>query len=263
MSLSQALKMPTVGTTWVLVLLYLRGTSATYTSPVCGNNKFYCPGSPTYSCLSRTERCTGDGTSNQCIQKTYQHCEYDATSGKFDVHRYTTDLDSSSSSSSSSLRSLFGIGNPLCCIGKQRVHQFITYRGLMYEFGNYLTRVQDPNDPGYEYNTRVAYDRTRLGQSSCTYDQVQRYLAIWRDYELCSHDCQDFARGLGVYLTTSCANASGRRKRQSDEEFAQYIFSIAGRNCTGGLSNISLGHSLHIVVPLKIVLIAAGIAFML
>ena len=272
MSILHALKMPTVGTTWVLVLLYLCETSATYTRPLCENaNGFYCPSSPRNSCPSRAERCTGDGTSNQCIQKTYQHCDYDAASGTFEVYRYTTDLTSSSSSS----RSLFGIGNPLCCLGKKTVHQFITYRGLMYEFGNYLTRVQDPNDPNYEYNTRVAYSRTLLGRSTCPYHRVQDYLNIWVTYELCSHDCQDFVRGLGRYLTTDCSNTNSRRRRQSDEEFARYIFSIAGSNCTDSLtfnttsstpsastgsseSNMSPGHFIRIVV-----LIAAGIAFIL
>ena len=245
----------TTASVFVLLCLYSSESSARssssntyYTAPICGDNNFYCVGgSSTYSCLPRTQRCTLDGACNQCTQKTCQHCEYDAAEEKFRVYRYSTDLESFRSS------------------GRKRdlprlEHQFITYRGLMYEFGDYGTRVQDPNDPNYEYGPgrRVARDPTYLGLSSCTHEQAKQYLTAWTNYDLFSHNCQDFAKGLGIYLTSDCRGE--RRKRQSDEDFARYIFSIAGTNCTSSFTSTGS----QPVVPLPLIFIAAGmLAFML
>ena len=243
-------------TAWVFVLLclYSSGSSAGsssstnyYTPPICGDNNFYCPGlSGTHSCLPRAQRCTLDGAQcNQCTEKTCQHC--DPAGEKFAVHRHSTDL-----ASSGRKRNLFRYSIE---------HQFITYRGFMYEFGDYGTRVQDPNDPKYEYGPgrRVARNPIHLGESSCTYEQAKRFLTTWdKKYRLYGRNCQDFAKGLGTYLTSDCPG--GRQKRQSDEDFARYIFSIAGTNCTSSFTSTGS----QSVVPLPLTVIAAGmLAFML
>ena len=259
-------------TAWVLVLLYfcsgsvtsanhIRGSSSSssdyYTPPVCGNNKFYCPGSSqTYQCVARSERCTGDAQSNMCRMKTYEYCNYDMKTGKFEVWRYSTNLQSSFS-------------------GRKRLsleHQFIVYRGFMYEFGRYGTRVQDPNDPKYEYGPgrRASRNPKRLGLSSCTYGQVMEFVTIWskNPYKLFSRNCQHFVKGLGAYLTDNCSRAPSRRqKSQSKEDFARYIFSIAGTNCTNSSTPSTSAESSasRSTVPLQLVaFIAVGmLAFML
>ena len=166
-------------------------SSSTYTTPLCKDSDgFYCPA--TLSCVSRTLRCTGDYSAPLCERKTYQDCNYDSASGNFRVYRHSTPLASSSSSS----RGLYD-----CLVRDNKLeHQFITYRGLMYEFGSYGSRVQDPLDPHYEYKTREIKDSEYLGPSTCTYEEVVEFTKTWVDYSLCSHNCQDFARGLGKYL---------------------------------------------------------------
>ena len=54
------------------------------------------------------------------------------------------------------------------------------------------------------YNRREITQSVYLGLSTCTYEQIVEYGNTWRDYALCSHNCQDFARGLGRYLTGNC-----------------------------------------------------------
>ena len=179
-------------------------SNGTYTPPICDPDGFYCPRSRyMYVCFSRTQRCTGDDGLDSCIQKTYQHCDYDGD-GKFRVYRHATRLPSSILTSS---RHDFGIyipnlGNPLACLFRKPEHHFITYRGLMYEFGIYGNRVQDPNDPHYEYNNtrQESGSPAYLGTSNCTYQEVIEFMRIWTDYKLCSRNCQDFAKGLGEYL---------------------------------------------------------------
>ena len=200
-------------------------SSGSYTTPRCqASNGFYCP--LTQSCISRDRRCTGDNSAPACEKKTY-NCDYDSFSGEFEVYRHSTPLASFGSSSRTNL---------LNCIGRELAHQFITYRGLMYEFGDYGSRVQDPLDPNYEYNTRRITKTVYVGTSTCTYQEVTKFLRIWVDYDLCSHNCQDFAKGLGKYLTDDCTSLR-KRSPQSDDDFAQYIFGIAGDgNCTTTLS---------------------------
>ena len=257
----------------IWVVLFVSGASAfsssdTYTAPICGNDDFYCLPAPT--CLPRTQRCTGDGASDPCIQKNYQRCDYNPASGKFRVRMYTTNLEIRLSG----IKQLASSNDWLRCLNQKREHHFVMYRGFMYEFGAYLTRVQDPNDPWYEYRNggRAAYGGEMVGESSCTYEEVGVFLTNWVNYDLCSHNCQDFTKGLIEYLKTDCVNARRRRKRQSDEDFARYIFSIAGTNCENSLGTApststenseSPDHSVRIVVPLQVVFIAAGIAYML
>ena len=172
---------------WVLVLLCLHsGTvssgisskSSTYTVPICqSRDGFYCPGDNGYSCLPRSDRCTGDIDDPLCIRKTYKHCGYNPTTGRRERN----------------------------CFSYKPEHHFITYRGLMYEFGDYGRRVQDPNDPKYEYNKRSSSSEF-VGESNCTYQQIKRFIDVWMasDYRLCQNNCQDFADRLQRKLVAGC-----------------------------------------------------------
>ena len=208
-------------------------SSSAYTKPICLDvDGFYCPISST--CLPRTERCIGENSEPDCLRKTYDHCGYDQANGKFEVYRHSTPLEVFGSSSRNTKGGMFD------CIGRELAHQFITYRGLMYEFGDYSAdvengaRIQDPNDPNYEYNTRKITKTVYVGLSSCTYEQILVYTRTWSNYNLCSHNCQDFAKGLGTYLIRECVKSeTSLRSHDADDEiddfeFAQYIFSIAG-----------------------------------
>ena len=104
----------------------------------------------------------------------------------------------------------------------------------MYEFGDeYGARVQDPNDPHYEYNTRKIISSKKIGESVCTYEQVIPYLDYWKseDYKLFSNNCQDFVKGLTKYLESNCMYVAEGRKR-SATELAEYFFSLCKENCT-------------------------------
>ena len=150
-----------------VILAYSQGSSSSaYKTPICKSvNVFYCP--ITSTCLPRTARCTGDDSGSRCLSKTYDHCRYDQGSGKFEVYRHSTPLQGSGSISKNTKGGMFD------CMRQEIAHQFITYRGLMYEFGDYsadvenAARIQDPNDPNYEYNTRKITKTVYVGLSSC------------------------------------------------------------------------------------------------
>ena len=208
-------------------------SSSTYTQPICDPDGFYCPGENlgSYTCLPRTDRCAGDASAPLCIQKTYEHCNYIQQSEKFVVKNHATPL--------AGLPSSKGIGNPLDCLGRKLEHQFIMYRGLMYEFGSYGNRVQDPNDPNYEYRPGGREEKRspiEIGVSSCTYEEVIMFTKTWDEYQLCSYNCQDFAKGLGEYLTADCSYTRRRKRQSNDDDMATYIYSISGTNCTGNFT---------------------------
>ena len=233
--------------TLAIVLLCLHGSgiisassSSTnyYRRPICGANNFYCPTQSTHSCVPRTQRCTLDGNQcNQCVEKSCQHCDYDEDSGEFKVYRYSSDLLAFQSSGRKR--------------GLKLEHQFITYRGLMYEFGDDGSRVQDPNDPNYEYGPgrRSTRNPTYLGLSSCSYEEVNRFVMApnWdaKNYQLIQNNCQNFVKGLKVYLLDNCSR--GRQKRTTDDDFSRYVSSIAA---TGNCGESSGSQS---VVPLPLV----------
>ncbi len=204
---------------WVTVLLCTYSSASSSASDdfySCDSDtEFYCTRAFNFdTCLPRTELCTGDSSATTCTQKTYDLCNYQ--SGKFNAYRYSSTLTSSTSSSR---------------INVPRIeHQFITYRGLMYEFGTYGARIQDPSDPKYEYMTRVSYGETFVTSSDCTYGEVKKFVDIWNDkrYNVLFQNCQDFVRGLGNYLGEGCTIP--RRKREtevSEDELAIHVASIS------------------------------------
>ena len=138
---------------------------------------------------------------------------------------------------------MYLLSTPLLGVVSFEVHQFITYRGLMYEFGCYKPnehRVQDPNDPTYEYNTREITGKENVGSSICTYEEVKTFIEIRRKYNLFLYNCQHFAQGLANYLVGDCKMPLSRKRSDSEEELARYIFSISGDgNCTDAFGTLS------------------------
>ena len=237
-----------MGVSEILVLLLClcsyavsASSGGSYTTPKCeSDNGFYCTGLIYHTCPPRTKRCTGDDSDPLCERKTYALCDYRSTTGKFRIYRHSTDLASFGSIS----RNI--IGNPLDCIGREAKHHFITYRGFMYEFGIYdrvsKTRVQDPLDPNYEYNTRSSVrENAPLGESSCTYEQVIDFLHMWErnKYQLCSNNCQDFAVGLGNHLIRGCKKPRKRNLRSDDNSDLEYLMSISLNQTCAGSSGTS------------------------
>lgn len=243
----------------------VRSSGDTYVAPTCDDG-FYCPGYVYgYSCRPRSNRCTGDESDPECDQKTYQHCNYNSATGKFRVYRYATPLSSSGSIS----RSVTG---DLNCLNYRLEHHFVTYRGLMYEFGRYKTkngdpigtRVQDPNDPKYEYRrgNRRWYGKTSLGESTCTYGQVVEFLTMWdkHKYKLCSRNCQDFAIGLGNHLKKGCPNLRNRNLRSDDDSDLDYLLQISANGTCASSSGTSPAMPLQFVsIAIVVGAIAAAI----
>ena len=153
--------------------------------------------------------------------------------------------------------------NPLVCLQYKVEHHFITYRGLMYEFGCYGTRVQDPLDPKYEYRNggRTYFNCEKVASSAtCTYEQIKKFSKDWTDYELCGHNCQDYARGLEKYINMNCMEQGGRRRDEtSDVDFANFVFRLSGQNCTSGLNATANSSSSSTISLTMGMIIAIGI----
>lgn len=244
-SIDRALGRMITTTAWVTILCvllcaygseaYVRGRSSSsgtgyYKTPECeSENGVYCSLLVTGFCQDRDLVCTqgyAESYRHPCSYKEDSRCNYYGKVGgvdKFKVTKHATPLAILPSS-----RTV----NPLRCL-KYNVleHHFITYRGLMYEFLDTGARVQDPSDPGYEYRPGARSSKVKevVGYSSCTYQDVKRLIDLWNQYEtysLCSNNCQDFATGLGRYLTAEDADCT-QYATLSDDELAKHISRIS------------------------------------
>ena len=214
----------------------------------CEGEKFYYP--RTQGCLPYSNRCTNKlewpwpTDASKCQETSYTGCDY--TSGVFKAYRCSSGLFSSK---------------------KYKIeHQFITYRGLMYEFGCYGTRVQDPLDPKYEYRTnggsKIKGCKKVASSATCTYEQIKQFSEPWTDerYKLLWRNCQDYARGLGKYINMDCSMPGGRKREEtSDLDFAKFVFSLSG-NCTLNTTQLNANSSSSSTVSLTMgMIIAIGI----
>ena len=197
---------------------------------------FYCP--LTEGCLPYSNRCTdkagGSNYATTCQRKSYTDCHY--SSGVFEAYRCSSSLLSRKGPIDTA-------SDYYNCLKKlEYVHHFITYRGFMYEFGReYKTREQDPLDPKYQYRKNGgarAFDCQKVASSAtCTNAQIKDFNTLWVDYSLCSSNCQDYARGLGNYINMNCPKPQkGRKREETDFEFAKLIFRLSGQNCTSSLN---------------------------
>ena len=110
-------------------------------------------------------------------------------------------------------------------------HRFITYRGLMYEFGNYTpnrVRVQDPLDPNYEYNTRSITRTEYVGESTCTYEKVMKFVNNWNmNYGFLLNNCQKFAKRLGAHQT-AVVQGNGETPMETTAQVRQQVPFLLG-----------------------------------
>ena len=205
----------------------------TYTAPKCGGKKFYCP--ETTECLPYSDRCTGDigaATGNDlCKQKSYLECDYHYHTKKFEAYECSTPLQIGIKSKRSTVPGTM----------YELKHKFVTYRGLMYEFGRYGIRIQDPLDLKYEYlhgRRKSKCNFKEKLEGDCTFEEIQKFLhvASLKEYELFNNNCQDFTKSFKKYIAGNCKmpNSPNRQKRQeiSDLEVARYIFTLGSKNCT-------------------------------
>lgn len=104
------------------------------------------------------------------MQKTCEHCGNDSTGEKYEVHQ----------------RSSEQILEILYCLRDLLEHQFAKYSGTAYEIDDYVTRTQDPRDPGDVYMAGSLYRGTQyhMGLRSCIYEQALRYGNTWTSHEL-------------------------------------------------------------------------------
>ena len=96
-------------------------------------------------------------------------------------------------------------------------HWFVEYRGFVYEFGkSYGFQELDVNDPNYKYGPggeKVVDKETIVGESSCSRDDVLRFVKKWlnvnRKYHYRNNNCQDFAKALVAELGNNCPDRNG------------------------------------------------------
>ena len=174
-------------------------------SQICGNQNFWCPVDRV--CKSRSLRCTG---TNVCLDPSSgieENCGSRSNGG------YTIKLGRTSLFSRKRL---------------EFNHQFISYRGFVYEFGcGYGVQILDLNDPDYKYKY-TSVDFEVKGASQCTYDQTLHYTDSWTTkYSLFNNNCQHFANLFSEYLLTARCDSSKRETADLDE-FADSLIA----NCT-------------------------------
>ena len=62
----------------------------------------------------------------------------------------------------------------------------------MYEFGKYGIRISI--GPKVRVSTARWAENNQMRQScTCTYDDMTKYTALWKNYKNFRHNCQDFA----------------------------------------------------------------------
>ena len=204
-----------------------------------GRDEFFCP--VDQQCKPARQRCLSP--SSQVCQNDADveaGCDYDSASGRYEYFKGRSPLSSLGSSSRRRKR-----GPERCAelfFDDKLYHEFVDYRGFTYEFGSYGLQVLDKNDPVYKYGPRgdsqiTKYDQE--GTSDCTYEELKKYVQeYWNgDYDVCDHNCQDFARGLLRLLSSNCAQIRAlpqKKKRDASlsPDLAAYFRQITVGNCT-------------------------------
>ena len=94
-------------------------------------------------------------------------------------------------------------------------HDFIEYKGFVWEYGCYGTRILDINDPLFGTQRRIPLRNRTLGKSSCSYSDALLFLKNTGNkytsakYSLLFNNCQDFAAAFSRWLLDDCTT---RRK---------------------------------------------------
>ena len=109
-------------------------------------------------------------------------------------------------------------------------HDFIEYKGFVWEYGCYGTRVLDMNDPLFSQQRTTPTTTMYQGKSSCSYSQALLFLEHTGNqysrarYSVLVNNCQDFAEAFTRWLKDGCI-VRGKRDTTADldEYFAQLI----------------------------------------
>ena len=159
----------------------------------CGTNntKFYCPVDG--MCKPRHQRCT---LPSVCINTT------------------TNIEDGCHPNDSEHYNILLGHAELGILFLKRRIklkpeHQFVEYRGFVYEFGKkYKVQILDTADPLYKYRNGMNLKGKGIevvGISSCTWEEATNFTNTWnKKYKLCTNNCQHFAEELIDHLKSDC-----------------------------------------------------------
>ena len=189
-------------------------------STTCGNTEYYCD--VDRLCKSRHERCTGATSCVNAFSSRFETgCDCDA-SGHCDI----------------TLQSY-----PISIIGKKRQislrseHDYIKYKGFVWEYGCYGTRVLDMNDPLFSSQRTSPTRTTHSGTSSCSYSEALLFLEYTgnqysrENYSLLSNNCQRFAAAFTKWLRRDC-DVGGKRDTDTvdlNDYFAQLIGTSCGK----------------------------------
>ena len=184
------------------------GVAETFNT-TCSDTQYYCDVDS--SCKPRDERCAGLGSCINPFSGTEIGCDCDTFGRRCDII-----LNS----------------YPLISGRKRQIrveHDFITYKGFVWEYGCYGTRVLDMNDPLFNAQRTRATSTTNRGRSSCSYAEALMFLDYTRNmysresYSLTSNNCQKFAAAFTRWLLDDCRVPRRKRAADTGDYFAELI----------------------------------------
>ncbi|XP_070550856.1 uncharacterized protein [Ptychodera flava] len=167
----------------------------------CDSADFYCPYDSTHHCRPRSARCLleSERTEQSCLNpRTHQEegCRGNPETGVFEIYDGWTHLLSTAESVSRSHHRL--------------KHEFVTYRGFTYEYGQQGISILDTGDPYYKYKTKKVTKFTKVGTSRCKMENFSNFFQQWerKKYNIFTHNCQHFADALIHLIKDNCMTAS-------------------------------------------------------
>lgn len=108
-------------------------------------------------------------------------------------------------------------------------HDFIEYKGFVWEYGCYGTRILDMNDPLFVSQRPTPLRKNTIGKSSCSYSQALSFLEhtgnryTSADYSLVFNNCQDFAAAFSRWLLDDCTIRRKRDTRDTPTDLTDYF----------------------------------------
>ena len=183
----------------------------------CSDSEYYCDVDEL--CKSRDERCTGSLSCVNTLSGTEKGCDCNAA-GCCEVTLNSYPL-----------------------LSKKRAirieHDFVVYKGFVWEYGCYGTRVLDMNDPLFSQQRTSATRTTSQGDSSCTYREALLFLEHTGNryssarYSLFFNNCQDFAKAFTRWLKGNCT-VRGRRDTTTTTttDLDEYFEQLITENCS-------------------------------
>ena len=108
-------------------------------------------------------------------------------------------------------------------------HDFIEYKGFVWEYGCYGTRILDMNDPLFPSQRPTPLRRNIIGKSSCSYSDALLFLEHTGNtytsakYSLVFNNCQDFAAAFSRWLLDDCTIRQKRATRDTPIDLTNYF----------------------------------------